>query len=178
MRAKGGQGLKTHGVGVGFGFILISLLWAVGACKPIGSGALQANQLQTAEGRTEWEQQEPSMLVTLRTAVERYKREHSLDALQDYEKTVRAYVDHGFILYRGYQAAKLQPPSELATSLEKRTALLMDVADEYIKQGSQAVAEGIASDVIHDYSDLPVMGPSQRRAERLLQRYRYRKGSC
>ena len=170
--------METHRLGLGFGFILIGLLWAVGACKPIGSGALQANQLQTAEGRTEWEQQEPGMLVSLRTVAERYKREQSLDVLQDYEKTVRAYVDHGFILYRGYQAAKLQPPSELVASLEKRTALLMDIADEYIKQGSQAVAEGIASDVVHDYSDLPVMGPSQRRAERLLQRYRYRKGSC
>ncbi len=158
--------------------ILVGLLWAVSACKPGVSGDLQANQLRTAEGRTAWEQQEPSMLVTLRTAADRYKREHSLDALQDYEKTVRAYVDHGFILYRGYRAANLPPPSELTASLEKRTGLLMDVADEYIKQGSQAVAEGIASDVIHDYSDLPVMGPSQRRAERLLQRYRYRKGSC
>jgi hypothetical protein len=158
--------------------MLIGLLWAIASCKSSGSGGLQANQLQTAEGRTEWEQQEPSMLVTLQTAAERYKREHSLDALQDYEKTVRAYVDHGFILYRGYRAANLQPPSEFTASLEKRTGLLMDVADEYIKQGSQAVAEGIASDVILEYSDLPVMGPSQRRADRLLQRYRYRKGSC
>lgn len=158
--------------------ILIGALWAVAACHPSDSGSLQANQLQTAEGRTEWEQQEPSMLVTVRTAAERYKRVHSLDALQDYEKTVRAYVDHGFILYRGYRAANLPPPSELTASLEKRTGLLMDVADEYIKQGSQAVAEGIASDVILEYSDLPGMGPSQRRAERLLQRYRYRKGSC
>jgi hypothetical protein len=50
----------------------------------------------------------------------------------------------------------------------------MDVADEYITQGSIPVGESIASDVVRNYSDLPVMAPAQRRAEAVLLRYRYR----
>ena len=69
---------------------------------------------------------------------------------------------------------KQDPPDVLVSSLNQRLAIWMDVADEYIKQGSRPMATGIASDVIHNYSDLPVMGPAQRLAEAVLLRYRYR----
>lgn len=44
----------------------------------------------------------------------------------------------------------------------------MDGADEYIQQKSLAMGEGIASDVVHNHSDLPVLAAAQRRAEAVL----------
>ena len=83
-------------------------------------------------------------------------------------------MDHGFALYRTHRDAHKTFPAGLVASLEQRTTLFMNVADEFIKQGSIAVGESMASDVVRDYSDLPQMAPAQRRAEAVLLRYRYR----
>lgn len=144
------------------------------ACATDPAEVQRAERLRTPAGLTEWQQREAALRVDLRAGSELYGREASLDALQRYEKAVRTYLDHGFFLYRSYRSAHLEPPSDLIPSLEQRTGLLMDVAEEYIKQGSTAMGVGIASDVVHDYSDLPKLAPAQRRAEAVLLRYRYR----
>lgn len=107
-------------------------------------------------------------------AYDRYRREDTLETLQGYEQAVREYLEHGFTLYRSFKEAKRDLPDDLLPSLERRTAQLMDVADEYIRHGSLAMGEGIAGEVVNSYSDLPVMTPAQRRAEAVLMRYRYR----
>ncbi len=154
--------------------IAIGAVWGIVACSAGSFTEPQAAHLRTPEGLNDWQVRENALRGDLRTASDRYGHEASLDALQGYEKAVRTYLDHGFALYRAYKSAHLDPPPDLVPSLEQRTASLMDVADEYIKQGSPTVAEGIAADVVHNYSDLPVFAPAQRRAEAVLMRYRYR----
>ncbi len=156
------------------GVILASVLWGIVACSTGPTGGPRAEQLRTPAGLAEWNQQELSLRGDVRAAADQYGRAGSLDALQSYEKSVRTFLDHGFALYRAYRAAHLDPPPDLIPSLEQRIAWLMDVAEEYIKLGSLAMGEGIAADVVHDYSDLPVLAPAQRRAEAVLMRYRYR----
>lgn len=133
-----------------------------------------SDALRTPEGLAQWEQEDGRLKEVLQQTYARYQREDGLEQLQDYERAVRAYVDHGFDLYRAYRGSRLAPSAELLSSLDRRTALLMDVADDYIRHGSVAMGEGIASDVIHEYSDVPVLAPAQRRAEAILLHYRYR----
>lgn len=130
--------------------------------------------LLSPEGFATWERGEEALKEKMLAARESYKQGGSLDALKGYEGSVRDYLDHGFALYRAYQNTHRPLPADLLSSLEQRTGLFMDVADEYIKHGSIAVGESIASDVVRNYSDLPVMAPAQRRAEAVLLRYRYR----
>jgi hypothetical protein len=155
-------------------FILAYVLWGSVACSTGSPGGPSADHLRTPQGLIEWQQGETTVKGDMRSAFDRYGREKSIEALQGYEKAVRTYVNHGFSLYRAYKAGHLEPPPDLVPSLEQRTTLLMDVAEEYIKQGGLAMGEGIAAEVVHDYSDLPEMAPAQRRAEALLLHYRYR----
>lgn len=155
-------------------FVLAAVLGGLVACSSGTFGGPQAAHLRTPEGLSEWQQEEKILRASVHSAYDRYGRGISLDALQGYEKAVRTYLDHGFALYRAYRSAHFEPPPDLIPSLEQRTAWLMDAAEEYIKQGSPVVAESIAADVVHDYSDLPVLTPAQRRAEAVLMRYRYR----
>lgn len=130
--------------------------------------------LLTPEGFATWEREEATLKGNILATKESYREAGSLDALNGYEGAARAYLDHGFMLYRTYQDRGRAFPPDLISSLEQRTGIFMDVADEYIKQGSIAIGESIASDVVRNYSDLPVMAPAQRRAEAVLLRYRYR----
>lgn len=143
-------------------------------CASDHPGGISTEGLQTPEGYAAWEQGEEVLKGKMRAAREAYKQGESLDALKDYEGSVREYLDHGFALYRTYRDTNHRFPANLVSSLEQRTNTFMDVADEYIKQGSIAVGESIASDVVRNYSDLPVMPQAQRRAEAVLLRYRYR----
>ena len=153
--------------------LLICAFWAVVGCTT--GGARQPSSVElTPEGLAQWERQDAELQARANTAYELYQQDQSLEVLRVYELEIRKYLDHGFALYRSYRRAKQEPPSDLVRSLEQREALLMDVADEYIKQGSLAKGEGIAAEVVHDYSDLPALTPAQRRAEALLLRYRYR----
>jgi hypothetical protein len=155
---------------------LIVLLFACGltACAAGSSDGQLAAYLRTPEGFAGWRQGEGDLKREAQAASEQYQHEASLPALQAYEKAVRAYLDHGLLLYRSYQAAKFDLPPDLEDSLEQRTAQLMDVADEYIKQHSTAMGVGIASEIVVKYSDLHDMSAAQRRAEAVLLRYRYR----
>src|SRR5213594_185143 len=159
---------------VRFTLLIVGMVWTLAACMSSSSRGLSAEVLRTPEGVAEWQREEEELKKTVQATLEQYKRENSLKSLKEYEVAVQDYLDHGFSLYRAYQGSPLTFPDNLIASLEHRTGLLMDVADEYIKQGSLAVGEGIASDVVHNYSDLPVMAPAQRRAEAVLLRYRYR----
>ncbi len=49
----------------------------------------------------------------------------------------------------------------------------MDVADEYLKQGSTAMGVGIAREIVLKYSDLDEIDRAQRRAEAVLVKYSY-----
>ena len=51
----------------------------------------------------------------------------------------------------------------------------MDVADEYLKQGSEIIAVAIAREVIRKYGDLREMDRAQWRAEGILLQYRYQR---
>jgi hypothetical protein len=144
------------------------------ACAGGQPGGVSIETLRTPEGFAGWEQREEGLKKKMLAARETYKREESLDALKGYEGSVREYLDHGFDLYRTYRDTNHAFPADLISSLEQRTSLFMDVADEYLKQGSIAVGEGIAADIVRDYSDLPTLAPAQRRAEAVLLRYRYR----
>ncbi len=134
----------------------------------------------TAEGTARWQQEDTALRDALHAVTEHYWQEQdpSIEVLQDYEKAVRAYLDHGFRRYQAYLSAKHAAPPELLSSLEQRAQRLMDIAEEYIRHGSLPMGEGLASEVLHTYSDLPTMGPAQHRAEALLREYRYRQGSC
>jgi hypothetical protein len=144
------------------------------SCASDQANRVSAEALRTPEGFAAWEQGEEVLKGNMLAAGEAYKQGGSLDALKDYEGSVREYLDHGFALYRTYRDTNHAFPPGLVSSLEQRTNTFMDVADEYIKHGSIAVGESIASDVVRNYSDLPVMPPAQRRAEAVLLRYRYR----
>ena len=144
------------------------------ACSSGGSVGLSKEVLSSPAGFLQWQQNEILLKKSVQDHLRSYQREQSLEVLQEYEGAVRAYLDHGFELYRAYEKTHKPLPSDLIPSLESRTDLLMDVADEYIKHGSLALGEGIADDMVHDYSDLPAMARAQRRAEALLMRYRYR----
>ena len=86
-----------------------------------------------------------------------------------------AYLNHGFTLYRAYEAADIDFPPTLIRSLERRTNEFMDVADEYLKQGSEIIAVAIAREVIRKYGDLREMDRAQWRAEGILLQYRYQR---
>lgn len=144
------------------------------ACAGGQSGGTPTEALLTPEGFAAWERGEEALKEKMIAARESYKQGGSLETLRGYESSVRDYLDHGFDLYRAYQSTHRPMPAGLVASLEQRTGIFMDVADEYIQHGSIAVGESIASDVVRNYSDLPVMAPAQRRAEAVLLRYRYR----
>jgi hypothetical protein len=100
-----------------------------------------------------------------------------MEALRVCEASVREDLDHGFLLLRAYGAAGCDLPPGLEDSLSARTDHVMDVADGYLKQGSEIVAVSIAREVVLKYSDLERMDRAQRRAEALLIKYRYQRNS-
>lgn len=151
-----------------------SVVFAVGGCVYDPSKDVAAEALRTPEGLAQWQRGEAALQGTVQAKQQHYQQDTSLEVLKGYETAVREYLDHGFDLYRSYRTANVGLPADLVPSLERRTNLLMDVAEEYIKHGSLAVGEGIAADVVHNYADLPAMAPAQRRAEAVLMRYRYR----
>lgn len=151
-----------------------SIALGMEGCVHDPSADLAAEALRTPEGLANWQLGEVAMKNNVQVKQKQYQQDASLEFLKSYEATVREYLDHGFQLYRAYRTSNLSLPADLVPSLEQRTNLLMDVAEEYIKQGSLAVGEGIAADVVHNYADLPAMAPAQRRAEAVLMRYRYR----
>lgn len=167
-----GASVMRSPLGVGTLCAIMGLM--LQACAGGQHNGLAAEALLTPEGFATWEREEAALKGNMLAAKESYKQAGSLDALKGYEGAVREYLDHGFALYRAYQDVHRPFPPDLVSSLEQRTNLLMDVADEYVKHGSTAVGESIASEVVRNYSDLPVMAPAQRRAEALLLRYRYR----
>ncbi len=162
-------------IGSTIGILCASVVFAAGGCVYGPSKDVAAEALRTPEGLAQWQRGDVALQGTVQAKQQDYQQATSLEVLKGYEAAVREYLDHGFELYRSYRTANnVGLPADLVPSLERRTGLLMDVADEYIKHGSLAVGEGIAADVVHNYADLPVMAPAQRRAEAVLMRYRYR----
>ena len=160
-------------------FVVISVICAsvalsTGGCVHGPSTDLVAETLRTPEGLANWQRGDDAIKGSVQVKQKQYQQDMSIELLKDYETAVREYLDHGFNLYRSYRSGNLPLPAGLIPSLEQRTNVLMDVAEEYIKQGSLAMGEGIAADVVHNYADLPAMAPAQRRAEAVLMRYRYR----
>lgn len=133
----------------------------------------------------EWDRGEPGLRQEIEQAQTRYRNvtainqagmgteESSLEALRAYEAAVRVYLDLGFVLYRTYLTKHQNPPDALFSALNHETEVLMDIADEYLRQGSRTVSVGIASDVMHQY-DLGRMTDPRRRAEAMLIDTRYR----
>lgn len=155
---------------------LLSSFWALTACTMGGQSTGQlAAYLQSPQGSAEWKSDEHRLAQSADAAAAEYRRVRTLDALPPYETAVRAYLDHGFILYRVLDATSSDFPKGFRTSLEDRAMELMDIADEYLKLGaSDIIAVGIARDVIHKYS-VERMDRAQQRAESILMQYRYRR---
>jgi hypothetical protein len=161
-------------IGSTISILCASVVFAAGGCVYGPSKDAAAEALRTPEGLAQWQRDEATMHSQVQLTRTSYEQDMSLEHLKGYEAAVRDYLDHGFALYRAYRASNLPLAPDLVPSLERRINLLMDVADEYIKQGLLVVGEGIAADVVHNYADLPAMAPAQRRAEAVLMRYRYR----
>lgn len=134
-----------------------------------------AEYLHSEQGFTEWKRGEAELKKVVVTAAAQYKLDDSIASLQQYEKAVRDYLDHGYILYRAYEATSYDPPPDLQASLERRTNELMDVAEAYIKQGSIRMGVGIAREVVLKYPALQEMDRAQHRAEGMLLEYYYRR---
>lgn len=156
-------------------FVLTCIAGFAG-CMPAGTASYVrlAEYLHSPQGFEEWQRGEADLKQELDRAAERYRREHSMEALRTYEAAVREYLDHGRMLYQAYQAVGLPLPKGLERSLVERTDELMDIADAYLKQGSTAMGVGIAREVILKYTDIQKMTHAQRRAEQVLLKYRYR----
>lgn len=159
---------------LGLSLICAGAALMTGGCIQSQSKDVAAEELRTPEGLSNWHRAESVMKSNVQVKQQQYLHDASLELLRGYEAAVREYLEHGFALYREFRTSNVALPADLVQSLEHRTGLLMDVADEYIKHGSLAVGEGIAADVVHNYADLPAMAPAQRRAEAVLMRYRYR----
>lgn len=156
--------------------LLVTACWAITACGLTGpsSGEL-AMYYQSPEGSAEWKKDEKRFANTAKTAADEFQRAKTVEALTAYEKAVRDYLDHGFLLYRVLDASDSPFPKGFRTSLEDRALELMDIADEYLKMGvSDVVAVDIARTVIHKYS-VGRMDRAQRRAEGILMQYRYQR---
>jgi len=156
--------------------LLVTACWAITACGLTGpsSGEL-AMYYQSPEGSAEWKKDEERFADTAKTAANEFQRAKTVEALTAYEKAVRDYLDHGFLLYRVLDASDSPFPKGFRTSLEIRALELMDIADEYLKLGvSDVVAVDIARTVIHKYS-VGRMDRAQRRAEGILMQYRYQR---
>ena len=134
-----------------------------------------AEHLHSPEGFSEWKQNEQVLRQAADAAIARYRQEESMETLRVSETAMREYLDHGFLLLRAYKAADFVLPPGLEDSLSERTDRFMDVADGYLKQGSEIVAVSIAREVVLKYSDLERMDRAQRRAEALLMKYRYQR---
>lgn len=155
---------------------LAASIWAATACTlgDQNSGRLAA-YFQSPEGSAEWKRNEAQLAQAASAAAETYRRVRTLDALNAYELAVRAYLDHGFLLYRALDASSFDFPKGFRRSLEDRALELMDIADDYLKLGaSDIIAVGIARDVIHKYT-VQRNDRAQQRAEAILLQYRYQR---
>jgi hypothetical protein len=127
------------------GVLLVGLVGMTVACTLFADkyGPL-AEHLHSPEGLAEWKQNEQVLRHAADAAIARYRQEESMEALRVCETSVREYLDHGFLLLRAYRAAGFDLPPRVEDSLSARTDHFMDVADGYLKQGSEIVAVSIA----------------------------------
>lgn len=134
-----------------------------------------AAYFQSTEGQAKWKNHDAELAQAAQVAEASYRQAHTVEALQTYETSARAYLDHGFLFYNTLYASSIEPPKGIRTSLEDRTLKLLEIADEYLKHGaSDIIAVGIAREVIHKYS-VGRMDRAQRRAEAILSQYRYQR---
>ncbi len=148
------------------------LLLQLALCSILAACASAPYDL-SPEGTAKWQQRELELARAADAAGAEYRRAQTLAALKTYEAALRLYLDHGFARYRAIDAASGEFPTGFRRSLEHRTAELMDIADEYLKQGvSDVVAVEVARAVINEYN-LGRMDHAQRRAEALLMEHRY-----
>jgi hypothetical protein len=155
--------------------VVLSVIW-VSACMLDTSEQYTrlAHYLHSQQGFADWQRDEAALKRDLQTAADTYHRDPTIENLQPYDKALREYLEHGLLLYRAYDAANYKLPPRLMESIAARTDELMDIADEYLKQGSTAMGVGIAREVVTKFSDLDQMTKAQRRAEGILLKYRYR----
>ena len=172
------SGLLLEGIAMNYarrlcsGLCVVSLVW-LNACTVGKPYVNLANYLHSEQGFSEWKKGEEQLEKGVVAAAAHYQRDPSMANLQQYEKAVRDYLDHGYILYQAYGSTSYEPPADLLASLEKRTDELMDVADAYLKQGSIPMGIGIAREVVLKYTALQVMDRAQHRAEGVLMEYYY-----
>jgi hypothetical protein len=151
----------------------IGLFLAIIACTSTPQNyAKLAEHLHSPEGFADWQSTEAQLDTATESARTEYNHVHTMEALRVYEKAIREYLDHGFVLYHALRNSSYDLPRGLRQSLEHRTMEFMDVADGYIKEGSTPVAVGIAREVMLKYN-VGLMDRAQHRAEGILMEYRY-----
>lgn len=157
-------------------WFLVSSFWAISACVPGDqSPGRLATYFQSPEGSVEWKASDAQLAQAADAAAKEYRRIQTIEVLNTYEIAVRAYLDHGFLLYRALDASSFDFPKGFRRSLEDRALELMDIADEYLKLGaSDIIAVSIARDVIHKYT-VRRNDRAQQRAENMLLQYRYQR---
>lgn len=160
-------------------FIICSGILVVSGSCATGDHQMPQEELRTPPGYATWKQQFEALDQQVTATGDRYAQEHSIEALRAYELAVRAYLDHGFALYRAYfdqrhTVAGSEIIAMIRPYLETTANRLMDVAEEYVKHQSVATANAIATEIINRYTDLPLTGVQQR-AETLLFQHRYRR---
>ena len=155
--------------------VLIGLFVAIIACTSSREDyAKLAEHLHSPDGFADWQSTEAQLATSTESARTEYNRVHTMESLQVYEKAIREYLDHGFVLYHALRSSSYDLPRGLRQSLEHRTMEFMDVADGYLKEGSTPVAVGIAREVILKYN-VGRMDRAQHRAEGILMEYRYQR---
>ncbi len=155
---------------------LVGVIWTMTACA-MGNqeSARLAAYFQSPDGQAEWKQHDEELKAAAKAAEAGYRQAPTMETLQVYEQGVRAYLDHGFLLYHALIASAIEPPKGFRSSLEDRALELMDIADEYLKlNASDILAVGIAREVIHKYG-VGRMDRAQRRAEGIMSKYRYQR---
>lgn len=157
-------------------FLLVGLIWTIAACPLLQTENYEklAQYLHSPEGFAAWQSKEDQLAKAAEAAATEYRRTHTMEFLQVYEKAIREYLDHGFMLFQAFKDSPQDLPQGFRRVLEDRTMELMDVADGYLKEGSIPVAVGISREVIMKYN-VGIMDVAQHRAEGILLKYRYQR---
>ena len=80
--------------------VLIGLFMAIIACTSTPqSYAKLAEYLHSPKGLADWQSTETQLATATETARFEYNRVHTMEVLRVYEKAIREYLDHGFVLY-------------------------------------------------------------------------------
>lgn len=151
--------------------------------KASGDSVPAYQMLRTPDGYGKWYQRFLALNWDMLAAQAKYEREKSPDALRVYELAVQKCLDHSAALYWAYQYDNhpTAPNKDIAATIEVISPYLntmanrmMNVAEEYVKQGYTAAGTAIAAHLVTHYPDIALRSVRER-AEGLLVQHRYQR---